>query len=443
MKPNTSLLSVTTRGWIFALSCLGVTAPALADTDSSRQASCRDYDSFITRGSESPIISTCETISPELFGIRRAMYERGWLFRWSYGASETYDVRGQEARPQMYNGQRPSYSGSLGTILTYDLTRLGWFGPKAQFTLEVNSWRNTYAGAGINDDLAFAQLSVEQRFANERVRLQYGYYAMIGQFYGMFLGTSTASSALGPTSIIPSAVGMSYYKPSPSFDIRLYSKSGRFYDHFGMSRSQSPDGFLADSEDNNSGLKWSVDGAKPIYVNEIGYRVYATANSRMTWLRQGTIYNRSSYFDYDLEKDQPINRGFYLVADHQFTQPDPDLPHRGWYFNLKTNYAQPERVTYTADYSGTLYSLAPFASRPGDMFSLGYTYNKVSKYAQSYRKGQGLDPVNFSSTTSVSYAARVARGLYWVNSLSHTRNPVITERYPDALNLQSKLTFSF
>lgn len=428
---------------VFSIFILGTAIPAWATSTTTTQESCKDYDRYNTRGSESPIISTCETLSPELFGLRRAMYDRGWLFRWSYGASETYDLRGQEARPQQYNGQRPSYSGSLGTILTYDLSRLGWWGKTSQFTLEVNSWRNTYRSGGINDDLAVAQLSVEQRFANERVRLQYGYYSMIGQFYGMFLGTSTASSALGQTSIIPNLVGLSMNKPSPSVDIRLYSKNGRFYDHFGISRSQSPDGFLADNQANGSGLKWSIDGAKPLYINEIGYRVAPSADTRMTWIRQGVIYNRSSYFDYQAGAKRPTNRGYYLIADHQFTQPDPNLPHRGWYFNLKTNYAPEEKVVYSADYSGTLYALAPFASRPGDMFSLGYTYNKISKDAQRYMIDKGNDAVGFSTTASMSYAARVTRGIYWINSLSYTRNPVFVSHHPDALTLQSKLNFSF
>lgn len=429
--------------WLLPVVCLGAAAPAWAETGQSQAQACHDYDRYITRGSESPIISTCETLSPDLLGLRPKMVDNGWLFMGFYSAGETYDLRGQEARPQQYNGQRPSYSGTLSTILTYDLSRLGWWGRQSQLTMEVNSWRSTYANGGINDDAAVAQLSVQQQFADGRVRLQYGYYGMLGQFYGMFLGTSTASSALGPTSIIPNLVGMSMYKPAPGVDVRLYSKSGRFYDHFGVSRSQSPDGFIADSEANGSGLKWSVDGAKPVYVNEIGYRVAPSADSRMTWIRQGVIYNRSSYFDYKAQAYQPINRGFYLVGDHQFWQPDPGMPHRGWYFNLKTDYAPPKSNIYTADYAATLYSLAPFASRPGDMVSLGYTYNKISKDAQRYMIGQGYDAVDYSTTASASYALRAARGIYWTNTLSYTRNPVFTTHHPDALVLQSQLTFSF
>jgi porin len=443
MTKRNSLKHHSRLRWLLSAVCLGAAIPAWAQSGAATDTQdCHLYDRFITRGSESPIISTCETLSPDLFGLRPEMVDRGWLLMGYYSASETYDLRGQEARPQQYNGQRPSFSGTFSSILTYDLSRLGW-GKDAQMTVEVNSWRNTYANGGINDEVAVAQLSVQQQFADGRVRVQYGYYGMLGQFYGLFLGTSTASSALGPNSIIPNLVGMSTYKPAPGVDVRVYSKSGRFYNHFGVSRSQSPDGFLADSKANGSGLKWSVDGAKPIYVNEIGYRVAPSADSRMTWIRQGVIYNRSRYFDYRAQADQSINRGFYLVGDHQFWQPDKGTPYRGWYFNLKTNYTPPERSVYTADYAATLYSLAPFASRPGDMFSLGYTYNKISKDAQRYMIDRGYDAVDYSTTASASYALRATRGIYWTNTLSYTRNPVFTSRHPDALTLQTQMTFSF
>lgn len=406
-------------------------------------ASCHDYDRFVSRGSEAPIITTCETLSPDLLGLRPKLYDNGWMFMGYYSAADTYDLRGQEARPQLYNGQRPSFAGTLATITTYDLSRLGWWGEKAQLTFEANSWRTTYRDGGLNDDAAVTQLSVEQQFAEGRVRIQYGYYGMAGQFMGMFLGVSTASSALGPSSNIPILVGMAAFKPVPAADIRLYSKSGRFYDHFGVARSQSPDGFLADSDANPTGLKWSVEGAKAIYVNEIGYRVAPSASARMTWIRQGTIYNSSLYTDYRSPERKGRNRGFYLIADHQFHQPDQGMPHRGWYFNLKTNYAPAEHNVFTADYAATLYSLAPFAKRPGDMLSLGYSYNKISKDAQRYMASQGLAPVDFSTTASASYALRALRGIYWINTLSYTRNPVISTWHADALTLQSQLTLSF
>lgn len=421
-------------------------AASLADAQASAGSAvpgCRDYDAFVSRGSESPIITTCETLSPELLGLRPKLYDNGWMFMGFYSASETYDLRGQEARPQVYNGQRPSFSGTLATITTYDLSRLGWWGKKSQLTFEANSWRTVYRDAGLNDDAAVTQLSVEQEFADGRVRIQYGYYGMLGQFVGLFLGASTASSALGPSSIIPNLVGMAAFKPVPGMDIRLYSKSGRFYDHFGVARSQSPDGFLADSEANPTGLKLSVEDAKPIYVNEIGYRVASSAGRRMTWIRQGTVYNRTLYTDYRNPDRKGTNRAFYIVADHQLSQPDASTPYRGWYFNLKADHAPAEHNVFSSDYAVTLYSLAPFAKRPGDMVSFGYTRTEVGDDAHRYLGSLGMDPMHFSSTGSVSYALRAFRGIYWVNTLSYTRNPVVTTQHPDAVNLQSQLTFSF
>jgi len=42
----------------------------------------------------------------------------------------------------------------------------------------------------------------------------------------------------------------------------------------------TPEGFLADVQKNPSGLKLRVDGANPIFVNEFGYKVEPSENSR-------------------------------------------------------------------------------------------------------------------------------------------------------------------
>lgn len=409
----------------------------------SSSPGCQDYDRFASRGSEQPIITTCETLSPDLLGLRPKLYENGWMLMGFYNATETYDVRNQSEGPQSYNGERPSFSGMAMAILTYDLSRLGWLGQKSQLTFEAASYRFNYRDGGVNDDATVGQLSIEQRFANDRVRIQYGYYGASGQFMGGTLGTSSAASALGPSSSLPTLVGMSGFKPVPGVDVRLYSKSGRFYDHFGVLRSQSPEGFQADAKANPTGLKWSIDGAKPLYINELGYRVASGAGTHMTWIRQGVIYNRSLYEDFSKPGTKGRNNALYLMADQQLTQPDEAMPYRGWYVGLKADRAASEHNIFDSDFAVTVYNMAPFAARPGDMVAFAFSRNNVSEDAVELLHSQGMAPVRYSTSASVSYALRAGRGVYWVNGLNYTRKPLVTSPHPDVANLSTSLTFSF
>ncbi|MCY0567590.1 porin, partial [Klebsiella pneumoniae] len=69
----------------------------------------------------------------------------------------------------------------------------------------------------------------------------------------------------------------------------------KFYNNFAVSRSMSPDGHLDDVEQNPSGLKWHVDGAKPILVDEFGFKQPAGESQRSLWFRAVSIYNTSHY----------------------------------------------------------------------------------------------------------------------------------------------------
>ncbi|XAO72110.1 MAG: hypothetical protein AAYR33_04200 [Acetobacteraceae bacterium] len=99
---------------------------------------CQRYDPMITQGSESPIITTCDTLAPGQFGLRKFLGDRGFLFEGFYTASMIYDVLGHQHRPQLYNGQRSNFSSNLWLNMTYDLERVG-LNPGSQLTVSMNS----------------------------------------------------------------------------------------------------------------------------------------------------------------------------------------------------------------------------------------------------------------------------------------------------------------
>ncbi len=143
------------------------------------------------------------------------------------------------------------------------------------------------------------------------------------------LGNNIAASTLGPSSGILAQTGVQGFKPSPALDIRFYSKDKRYYNHFGVARSISPDGLFADSDDNRSGLQFHTKDARAVFIDEVGYRVEAGPGQKKIWLRGGVIYNNSKFTRLDEPGRKSSNYGSYAVADLQLTQPDSALPYRG------------------------------------------------------------------------------------------------------------------
>lgn len=411
----------------------------------AKTTACSSYDKYRLRGSETAIITTCDTLSPELGGLRQSMVEQGWLVQNYSSVSESYDFNHADRHvPQTYSGQRPTFQANSNFTITYDLSRLGWFGQNAQLGAQLAWNQNSYLGNGLRATFV-NQLSIEQEFDQRRVRLEYGFYSIGAKFYGAVLGTSTAATALGPTSGLMYEAGVvtGGFKPMPAFDLRLYSPSLHYYNHFGMARSTSPKGFQYDSRENPTGLSLTVPGAKVLYIDELGYRALPSADHLATWVRGGGVYNTSDYMNYKVGHPTVSNHLYYLAYTQQYTQPDADNAVRGIYTDIKFDQAPPSRNAYDKDVLFSLYSIGPFAARPYDMATLGYQYKWISPWTrETLALRTGLSPIDNSETYTLSYAFHVMRGLYFNNSLSYTDHPVLVPQHPATLVWMSTLYFS-
>ena len=429
------------------LSVLGT--PAVKADDSIRQAAkttdCAQYDKYRMRGSETAIITTCDTLSPDLDGARKSMYEHGWLVQNYSSITELYDLNhGDRDVPQRYSGQRPTFQANSNFTITYDLSRLGFFGENAQFGAQANWTQNSYLGNGLRD--AFInQLSIEQEFDHSRVRIEYGFYSIGAKFYGAVLGTSTAATALGPNSSLLYEAGVvtGGFKPMPALDFRLYSPSLLFYNHFGIARSTSPQGFQYDSKENPTGLSLTVPGSKALFIDELGYRRLPKAEELSRWVRVGAVYNTSDYMNYQVGHPTDSNHMYYLAYTQQYSQPDPSLPVRGIYTDIKVDQVPSSRNVYDKDVLFSLYSIGPSNARPYDMLTLGYQHKWISQWArQAFARSSHLVPIDSSETLTLSYAFHVLRGLYFNNSLSYTDNPVLVPQHPGSLVWSSTIYLS-
>jgi porin len=411
--------------------------------EAAQTTNCLTYDQNRERGLETPLATTCDSLSPSMGGLREKMYENGCVLQGGISSSLTYDVlHPSSSVPQSYTGQRPTYGESTLAILTYDLSRVG-FSKDSQFII-AGMWNETsYLGAGVRSAFVSA-LAIEQEFFNHQVRIKYGFQTPTNDFYGFTLGTTVASSALGPASSMFYELGVPSIKPAPTFDIRAYTPDMRIYNHFAVTRSMSPQGFQADSQENSSGLNFSVPGARALFMYEAGYRILSAPNQRAFWLRAGALYNTSDYFDYGAGHPTYGNKGFYLAVTRQFTQPDGFYSYRGIYADVKVDYADASKNPFSRDVAATIYSLGPFASRPYDMVSIGFTHQWISPRTQQFSQlATGIPMIAGSNTYSLSYAMHVMRGVYWTNSLSYTTQPVLAPSHPAALLLNTGATVVF
>lgn len=436
------LMSLATATPLVALAApQSNTVEATPAQSSITAPTCEAYAKYVTRA-QAVLRETvpCDTVSPELGGLRASLAEHGFGIYGSYAPNYRYDVLGHNQHPQLYNGQNPTYRQSESLGLTYDLTRIG-FGGNAQLTMALASEQGSYKSSNPNF-LTMSIFAINQRFFDDRLEVQYGYFPFIRQFYGMVLGGNSSAAALGPISVIPVQVGLSLFTPSPGMTLQIKDESKRWYNRLGLARSASPKRFQYDLDENPTGFDLKVDGSNPLIVDEFGYKVESSANQHSKWFRAGAIYNTSHYDDYRNGGMTDNNYGGYIAGTYQVTQPDGRSP-RGLYADVKVNYAPEDRNLYGKDFQITAFYMGPLDSRPRDMASVGFTKSYFSKYAHNAVEQYGTDAERSSTALSLSYAARVTRGVYWVNGLTYQEGPSFAPAADDALLFQTGLNFAF
>jgi len=408
-----------------------------ADIDAAR---CHRYDGMQPQGTTSPVISTCETMSPGLGTLREKLADRGWWIEGGTIVGGTFDLLDHGARPQLYIGQDPTYRFNTYVYATYDLSRIGFAGA-SQLVFNANVQAFSFKGENPTG-FAINSLYVNQRFNDGRVQVQYGFDELGNQFYGFSLGTSSTTSPAGVGSSIPYEVGFIFNKTAPEINLRLASANKHFYERFGVTRSVDPKGPQADWDANNFwGLKWHIPGAGALYINELGYQLDASPQQRMTWIRQGVMYNASRFPNFH-GGYADSNYAYYVVGDRQLWQTDAAQPYRGLYVNVKVDYAPPDRNVYAGDVGITFYVLGPFG-RPNDAFALGYGFDRLSRSFQHLQEARGFSAVDYSRNYSMSYVFRLGRGIYLSNQLSYTVNPIPSPKQPEALTWMTSVSFSY
>lgn len=304
------------------------------------------FDDLSLKGWNISFPRIADTILNDKFGIRDALADAGiGFFAFSLNRG-IYNIRGDNYSGRIiYNGQKPTYNFGIQAIfLTYDLGHIGIDG--GQIFMDAASTTNQLQSVNGPRDTRIANLGYFQSLAGGKIQFKIGIFDNNNEYVGPSVGGSVISGALGPQARIPVQAGLGYSNiGTPAVNVRL-ALSDTVYTKFGVQRSLPPGGGPEEVMRDGLGLRFSIPGAKALFIDETGFQTQASLGQMSTWIRAGGIYNTTNYINYRTGVAKN-NWAAYIVADRQLTQTDARMPFRGLYAGLSFNYAPHGQNLYT------------------------------------------------------------------------------------------------
>ncbi|MHC4046172.1 carbohydrate porin [Bradyrhizobium xenonodulans] len=392
------------------------------------------FDNLREKGTWLNIPGPADTIDQDKGGVRSALADLGIGYV-GWTQNTLIDNRLPHASKstifnQRYVGESPTFGTVNFMIVTYDLSRFGI--PDGQISVGAEQQYWTWKPAG-PDRVGINTFAYYQTFFDRTLELKMGYLRNHDEFLGM--------NPFGPTPVILSQAGMSNNSaPTPALNVK-YNFDDRLYTKFSIQRSVSPDGQLVHITENPSGLDWRTADASILLLDETGFKNKAAPGLPETWLRAGIGFNDSRYphLAYPLQPRANANSAYYVAADRQFWQADPQgSPARGIYGGFSAMYA-PSDVNKVSRYLELrLYAKGLFSSRPGDRIAIAATNIAWSHFAVDAALAKG-DLVHRDSTAIWGrYTARLAPGVYATLGLLYINHPstiTYTRQTGHALNV--------
>jgi porin len=353
---------------------------------------------------------------------------------------------------QTFWGQKASAYSPGFALLTVDMSKYGIDGGMIQAAgVLYRSSFQTY----FPDAITLSALEWRQQLFNGKVVLAFGLMNLPLDFAGTVIGGSLFSPFGNFSSILPANGGA--YSPlnQPAVEV-TWNITDRIYTIAAVGRSANPAGTLADLAKNpTQTIPFPTGtGQRAVVMNEWGYKQEAAPNTPYLWARVGGIYNNSPYTDFSnlATGGTSETMGMYAIVDYQFMQFDPTSPamaYRGMYVGGSFNYGPPETNLFSQYYEARYYIKGPWASRPGDMFSLSYSHIGISKDFANFTNMLAPVTGTFAPTgvnnVTVAYTYRVAAGVYVTGGLGYTDKPAIpfTKDTGSALNLLGAVSLVF
>ncbi len=418
------------------------TAPQAEATEGDK---FKELNKLVLKGWVTAVPTFDDTVDQDAGGWRSALAKAGFGLTFYSINLLGYDMA-QAGRgipgPQLYNGQKLTYqAGNHTAVLTYDLGHITHALEGGQLQAIITGTTNGYQARDGIRGVRVKGLSWYQPILHGRVELELGIIANQTDYMGTSVGGSLSGGALGPQAGIPVEAGMSYGQyGAPTFSARI-NWTQHLYTRTGLQRSISPRGSTTEQDSNPDGFAFSTPGAKPLVIQEIGYRVTPAPGIKSFWLRAGGLYNTSGYTAF-VDKTLHNNYFVYGAVDRQLSQPDADHPARGIYVGATYNAAPAKLDLINRYYELRTYMRGPFAGRSGDMVSL---VAAISGYGRDGRQANalgGFTPYTTTQAYTGSYSFRITHGLYIQPGISVVVHPVYTRNIGTAVNgLLNLVTF--
>lgn len=417
-------------------------APQAADAENAK---FKELNKLVLKGWATNVPTFSDTVDQDVGGWRSTLASAGFgLTVWSLNLG-VYDLAqaGHGLKgAQLYNGQKLTYqTGNQTAVLTFDVGKIwdGFHG--GQWAAIIAGSTNGYQTRDGLDGIRIKGFSWYQPILNGKAELELGIIANQTDYLGTSVGGSLAGGALGPQASIPVEAGLSYGQyGAPTFSARI-NWTNHLYTRTGIQRSIDPEGSTSEKDRNPSGFTFSIPGAKPLVIQEIGYRVVAAPGVKSMWLRGGGLYNTSDYAA--LNGGHARNNYFvYASADRQLTQPDDAHPARGLYVGATFNAAPGSIDLIDRYYEARAYWKGPLKGRPDDMFSLVAAVSAYGADGRVKNTVDGFAPYTTTQSYTTSYSFKITHGLYIQPGLSVVVHPVYNRDVGTAVNgLLNLVTF--
>jgi len=313
-----------------------------------------------------------DTIDGDMFGYRQKLADDYGIGYFGLSVDSLYQnvLHHGHNGPQTYVGQKTTGISENIFVVTLDLSRYGI--PDGQIVAGASYVATSWNPAGPNT-LNLGQLTYYQTLFSKRVEVKIGLLSDSLEYLNNLTGTNYAGGVYGPTAFLLAETGSSE-TPFPTYgaNVKVHITK-RVYDKFGVARSVSALGPVAEHNFNPTGTQFTTPRSGVWAINELGYLQPPEPGSLKTWIRAGAAYNSSPYTEL---ANKPFtssgNHFFYLVGDQQLLQVSstPQQAFRGIYAGFSVEYSPSALNLFSQYYEARVYSLGLLPSRPSDQASL-------------------------------------------------------------------------
>ena len=248
-----------------------------------------------------------------------------------------------------YPGNDNFYQSASYLTLTYDMRKFHM--SDAQLVLDAGIQKvNWYPGGP--ESLDFDSATIYKGFRNDNLQFKVGYMSNAEEFIQMKVGGLANNGAAGVLGVLPYNVGMSN-KPqqAPSANVRV-NMPNHFYTKVGFQRSYSPMGSSEEQAQDKVGFRFDpgpvfdashgvmTKGDGLLTIAEVDYQKSQYKIPMSTWIRAGYMNNQTKYRNYLTNQYDTKNYLYYLVGDHQLTQPDAANQRHGLFVGGSVMYTR-------------------------------------------------------------------------------------------------------